>query len=61
MPAADLLMSDPYDQLMPLVVDAKDRFLGEVPLYKRVTPVVVVINTKSGPQRGAALRRRVAA
>jgi hypothetical protein len=29
-PAADLLMSDPYDQLMPLVVDAKDLGSGVI-------------------------------
>ena len=30
MPAADLLMSDPYGQLMPLVVDAKDLGSGVI-------------------------------
>lgn len=29
-PAADLLMSDPYGQLMPLVVDAKDLGSGVI-------------------------------
>jgi len=29
----------PFDDSTALVVDAKDRFLGEVPLYKRVLPI----------------------
>jgi hypothetical protein len=29
----------PFDDATAIVVDAKERFLGEIPLYKRVTPI----------------------
>ena len=37
-PAADLLMSDPYSELMPLVVDAKDLAKSGVIRGRRMRP-----------------------